>query len=139
MNAQGVDLCSATQVQRDAHMKRDFGSAGFRESRKTLRLDRAIDRFDGELARRGCTKRSRADYRRKLAALCDLLPDASVTDVTEDDCRAHLDRWRDRHPNTMRHSISVLSFFGWLYEVDEIPRNPRDRIKPPRRLPTIST
>jgi integrase len=34
----------------------------------------------------------------------------------------------------MRHSISVLkSFFGWLYEVDEIPRNPMDRIKPPRR------
>jgi site-specific recombinase XerD len=40
-----------------------------------------------------------------------------VKDVTEDDCRAYLDRWRDRHPNTMRHSISVLkSFFGWLYE-----------------------
>ena len=34
----------------------------------------------------------------------------------------------------MRHSISVLkSFFGWLYEIDEIPRNPMDRIKPPRR------
>jgi len=39
-----------------------------------LRLDRAIDRFDGELARRGCTKVSRADYFRKLAPLCDLLP-----------------------------------------------------------------
>ena len=57
-----------------------------------------------------------------------------MLDVTEDDCRAYLDRWRDRHPNTMRHSISVLkSFFGWLYEIDEIPRNPMDRIKPPRR------
>jgi integrase/recombinase XerD len=99
-----------------------------------VRLDRAIDRFDGELARRGCTKRSRADYRRKLTPLCDLLPDASVLDVTEDDCRAHLDRWRDRHPNTMRHSVSVLkSLFGWLYEIDAIPRNPMDRIKPPRR------
>ncbi len=103
-------------------------------SKPPLRLDRAIDRFDGELARRGCTKRSRDDYFRKLAPLCDLLPDATVTDVTEDDCRAYLDRWRDRHPNTMRHSISVLkSFFGWLYEIDEIPRNPMDRIKPPRR------
>lgn len=99
-----------------------------------MRLDRAIDRFDGELARRGCTKVSRADYFRKIAPLCDLPPDAAVTEVTEDDCRAHLDRWRDRHPNTMRHSISVLrSFFGWLYEAGEIPRSPMDRIKPPRR------
>jgi integrase len=99
-----------------------------------VRLDRAIDRFDGELARRGCAKRSRADYFRKLAPLCDLLPDAAVSDVTEDDCRAHLDRWRDRHPNTMRHSVSVMkSFFGWLYEVGASERNPMDRIKPPRR------
>lgn len=50
----------------------------------------AVDRFDGELVRRGCAKRSRYDYFRKLAPLCDLLPDAAVTDVTEDDCRAHL-------------------------------------------------
>ena len=80
------------------------------------------------------TRRKLTDYFRKLAPLCDLLPDASVTDVTEDDCRAHLDRWRDRHPNTMRHSVSVMkSFFGWLYEVGTIERNPMDRIKPPRR------
>jgi len=99
-----------------------------------MRLDRAIDRFDGELARRGCSKRSRDDYFRKLAHLCELLPDADVASVTEDDCRAYLDRWRDRHPNTMRHSISVLkSFFGWLYEVGLIERNPAERIKPPRR------
>lgn len=38
-----------------------------------MRLDRAIDRFDGELARRGCSKRSRSDYFRKLASLCELL------------------------------------------------------------------
>jgi integrase len=99
-----------------------------------VRIDRAIDRFDGELARRGCSRRSRLDYFRKLNVLCELLPDADVDAVTEDDCRAHLDRWRDRHPNTMRHSISVLkSFFGWLYDVGEIASNPMDRIKPPRR------
>jgi integrase len=116
-------------------MRRDPANPEAYEPRKrALRLDRAIDRFDGELARRGCSKRSRADYFRKLAPLCDLLPDASVADVTEDACRAYLDRWRDRHPNTMRHSVSVMkSFFGWLYEVGEIERNPMDRIKPPRR------
>ena len=63
--------------------------------RRPLSLDRAVDRFDGELLA-GCTKVSRADYFRKLAPLCDLLTDATVLDVTEDDCRAHLDHWRDR-------------------------------------------
>jgi integrase len=99
-----------------------------------MRLDRAIDRFDRELAGRGCARRSRSDYFRKLSPLCELLPDADITSVTEEHCRVHLDRWRDRHPNTMRHSISVLkSFFGWLYEAGEIMSNPMERIKPPRR------
>ena len=94
-----------------------------------MRLDRALDQFDSELALRGCVKRSRSDYFRKLSPLCGFLPDADVASVTEGDCRAYLDRWRDKHPNTMRHSISVLkSFFGWLYDVGEIGSNPMERI-----------
>jgi site-specific recombinase XerD len=88
-----------------------------------VRLDRAIDRFIGELARRGCTQTTRADYRRKLEPLCDRLPDADAADVSADDCRAYLDRWADKAPGTIAHSVSVLnSFFGWLYEIEEIPR-----------------
>jgi integrase len=99
-----------------------------------VRLDRAIDRYIGELARRSCSPVTRNDYFRKLAPLCDLLPDADAGDVTEDDCRRYLDRWRDRSPGTIAHSVSVLNgFFGWLYETDQIPRNPMERIKRPRK------
>ena len=82
-----------------------------------MRLDRAIDRYIGELARRSCSARTRNDYFRKLAPLCDRVPDSDARDVTEDDCRAYLDRWRDRSAGTLAHSVSVLNgFFGWLHE-----------------------
>ena len=44
---------------------------------------RALDRFLGELARRGYSARTRDDYFRKLCLLCDGLDDeASIADVT---------------------------------------------------------
>lgn len=99
-----------------------------------MRLDRAIDRYLGELARRGRAKQTREDYFRKLAPLCDALRDVDVRDVTDDDCRAYLDRWRDKAPGTIAHSVSVLNgFFGWLYETDTVPRNPMEKIHRPRK------
>ena len=54
--------------------------------------------------------------------------------VTDDDCRAYLDRWSSASAGTMAHSVSVLNgFFAWLYENRRIERNPMERIKRPRR------
>jgi hypothetical protein len=64
-----------------------------------LRLDRAIDLYLGELARKGHSPRTRDDYSRKLAPLCDGDVDPpDVTAITANRCRGHLDRWLDRAP-----------------------------------------
>lgn len=103
-----------------------------------MRLDRAIDRYLGELARRGYSPRTRVDYQRKLTPMCgptDLVEVRDVTEVTTDDCRRHLDRWNDSKANTRYHSWAVLSgFFGWLYRSGEIETNPMARIEAPKRV-----
>jgi integrase/recombinase XerD len=99
-----------------------------------MKLARATDQFIGELARRGYSKRTLDDYWRKLDGLCDLTPEAEVSEITAEDCRAYLDRWRSASPGTIAHSVSVLnSFFGWLYDERVIERNPMERIKRPRK------
>ena len=106
-----------------------------------MRLDRAIDRYLGDLARQGCSPRTLNDYRSKLEPMCgsDAAVDPpDVRNVTADDCRRHLDRWNGRAPGTMYHSWSVLSgFFKWLYRTDEIDVNPMAKIEPPKRHSSI--
>jgi integrase len=102
-----------------------------------MRLDRAIDVFLGELARKGYSSRTREDYWRKLLPLCGAsgVEAPHLDDVGETDCREHLDRWRDGAPGTRYHSWAVLrSFFGWLYRAGLIEANPMARIEPPKRL-----
>jgi integrase len=102
-----------------------------------LRLDRAIDRYVGDLARQGKSARTLDDYRRKLTLLCgpkEITDPPDVTTVSSDDCRAHLDRWRDSAPGTRYHSWSVLSgFFKWLYRAEMIDENPMLRVEAPKR------
>ena len=46
-------------------------------------------------------------------------PDAAL--LTANDCRAHLDAWRESAPGTRYHAWAVLSgFFKWLYRADLI-------------------
>jgi integrase len=100
-----------------------------------VRLDRAIDLFEGEQARKGRSPRTREDYFRKLVLLCPKEGDCPpVGDVTADDCRGLLDRWRDSAPGTRYHSWAVLSsFFGWLYRAGVVDVNPMARVEPPMR------
>ena len=97
--------------------------------------DRAIDFFQGEQARKGRAGRTRDDYFRKLVLLCPKEGDCPpVRDVSSNDCRRVLDRWRDSAPGTRYHSWAVLSsFFGWLYRAGVIDVNPMARIEPPSR------
>jgi len=108
------------------------GSAG------AMRLDRAIDRYLGDLSRRGYSRRTRDSYFRKLSKLYDRYPvgsDLAVEDVTEDDCRALLDTWNEAAPATRYHSWAVLSgFFQWAYRHGLVEGNPMARIEAPKRL-----
>jgi site-specific recombinase XerD len=100
-------------------------------------VGRAIDRFLGELARRGYSARTRDDYFRKLCLLCEQLPndEPQIQSVTPDDCRGFLDRWREHKPGTRYHSWAVLSsFFRWLYQTGAVESNPMARIEAPKRL-----
>jgi integrase len=103
-----------------------------------LNLDRAIDRYLGELARAGRQQSTRFSYQRYLFKLAKQVersrPDATVRDVTTDDCRAFLDNWVNGSPSTVCSIHSALTgFFGWLYLESAIDSNPMARIRRPRR------
>ncbi|HVU77357.1 MAG TPA: tyrosine-type recombinase/integrase [Gaiellaceae bacterium] len=104
-----------------------------------MRLDRAIDRYLGDLARQGKSNRTLKTYAFRLMPLCGAKEVAEVRDVravTTNECRAYLDNWRDAAPGTRYHAWAVMSgFFKWLYRAEEIDINPMARIEPPRRLP----
>src|SRR4051812_29505182 len=89
--------------------RRPGGGRSRRDRRETRR---AIDRYLGDLARQGKSKRTLDDYYRKLVPMCGPADGADAPElalITPDDCRAHLDRWRDAAPGTRYHSWAVLS------------------------------
>jgi integrase/recombinase XerD len=98
-----------------------------------MRLDRALDRFDGDMARRNCSRRSRDDYYRTLCRLFLFVPrDPVVVDVTPDALRECLDTWAKRKPNT-RYKVDAIfrKFCGWLVEQELLDRDPMQRIPRP--------
>jgi integrase len=99
------------------------------------RLDRALDRFIGDMARRNFTPRSRDAYYRHLSRLFDHLPaDATVAHVTPDAIRTCLDGWADASAST-RYKVDSMfrAFSRWLYVNELADRNPMDRIPRPKR------
>jgi integrase len=102
---------------------------------RSLRLDRALDRFIGDMARRDNTARSRDAYFRHLAQLLDQLPaDATVAHVTPDAIRTCLDGWANTSAST-RYKVDSMfrAFSRWLYVNELLDRNPMDRIPRPKR------
>jgi integrase/recombinase XerC len=103
-----------------------------------VRLSRASDYWIGELARGGVTESSRLSYERYLHKFVAHVErsklDASVRDVTANDCRAFLDNWISKSPSTVATIHSILNgLFTWLYREGEIDDNPMARIARPRR------
>ncbi len=79
-----------------------------RAGRDAVRLDRALDRFIGDMARRNCSSRSRDDYFGMLCRLFMHLPaDALTSDLTLDVLRDCLDEWSARQPNT-RYKVDAI-------------------------------
>jgi integrase len=105
--------------------------------RRTVRLDRAIDLYLGDLARQGKSKHTLFTYRNRLTPLCgpkSVVEPPDTSALTANDCRTHLDTWRDSAPGTRYHAWAILSgFFKWLYRAELISENPMARIEAPRR------
>ena len=101
-----------------------------------MRLDRALDRFDGDMARRNCARRSRDDYFWHLRRLFEHLPkeDPRTDDLTQDVIRDCLDEWANATPST-RYKVDAIfrSFCKWLYFNDLVERNPMDKLPRPKR------
>jgi integrase len=100
-----------------------------------MRLDRALDRFDGDMARRNCSRRSRNDYFWHLRRLFEHVPDDPQTsDVTPDAICECLDEWANASATT-RYKVDAMfrSFSKWLYFNDLAERNPMDKLPRPKR------
>jgi integrase/recombinase XerD len=117
-------------MTRDSDTRGNFDSAA-----GSVRLDRALDRFIGDMARRNFTPRSRDAYYRHLSRLLDgLSADATVAHVTPDAIRTCLDGWADASAST-RYKVDSMfrAFSRWLYVNELADRNPMDRIPRPKR------
>jgi integrase/recombinase XerD len=99
-----------------------------------VRIERAIDLYIAELARRGRQPSTRRGYQRLLFDFCDLVRERDVSEITSLDCRRFLDRWTDKAASTLASVVSLLSgFFEFLEEEGFVEHNPMRRIKRPRR------
>jgi site-specific recombinase XerD len=85
------------------------------------------------------TPRSLDSYRRILWKLASDFPEARLEDLTTQDLRVFLGRWRDRSASTRSNVVSVLhSFFSWAEAEDMIDADPSRKIRrPPKRKPDI--
>ena len=106
--------------------------------RPMLTINDAIDLFDGDMARRGLTDKTRITYRGILYELADTFPNRwDVAKLTTDDTVRFLDQRGKKHARgTRAHAECVLnSFFRCLVRRGKIKQNPVDRLQRTRRLP----
>ena len=109
-------------------------------ARRYLPLGAAIDLYVGELARRGRSAETRRTYERVLFLLADRYGESTIAEITADDCRRFLDRWRDAAPSTLALHVSVLNgFFGFLRDEGRIDARWSGCAGRPRSGPRIST
>jgi site-specific recombinase XerD len=79
-----------------------------------VRVERAVDAFlDWRQLERDATPRSVDSYRRILWKLAADFPEARIDELTTQDLRSFLGRWRDRSASTRSNVISVLLLL-WL-------------------------
>jgi len=103
--------------------------------RPMLTVDDAVDRYLGDLARRGKSDRTRDTYGRTLDDFCGSLPRHwDVAKIGADDVRRFLDRYNRNAAAYRAQKDSILrGFFHWLYVNEQIKRSPMDRMLPPKR------
>jgi integrase/recombinase XerD len=105
-------------------------------------LARAVDLYIGELARRNCSRATRATYERLLFKFVDCYEDRRPNEIAPDDCRAFLDsllrgsaaRGKERSASTIALDVSVLAgFFRFCEDEGWVSETPMKRIRRPRR------
>jgi site-specific recombinase XerD len=105
-----------------------------------VRIERAIDAFlDWRRLERDATPRSVDSYWRILWKLAQDYPEIELAQITTEDLRKFLSRWRDASASTRSNVISVLhSFFDWALVEDliEVDRSAKIR-RPPKRRPDV--
>src|SRR5207247_10939285 len=96
-------------------------------------VSEAIDRYEGELARRGCAPATRRKYCQEvLYHFADDLGRTSLPEITTDDCRRFLDQWTNHKTSTLALHVSILrGFFDFCHEEGWVEANPMDPIKRP--------
>jgi site-specific recombinase XerD len=105
-----------------------------------MRVERAIDAFlDWRQLERDATARSLDSYRRILWKLATDFPETDLNELTTQDLRSFLGRWRDRSASTRSNVVSVLhSFFAWAESEDILEHDPSRKIRrPPKRKPDV--
>jgi integrase len=103
--------------------------------RPMITVDDAIDFFDGQLARRGRSEKTRTNYRRILWKFADRFPNHwDISKVEEDDCNTFLDQWANRSLGTQGQVYAAVNgMFDCLYRTRKIKHNPMEFIDPPQR------
>ena len=100
-----------------------------------MNLNRAIDLYIGDLARRGRQKSTRTSYQRLLFDLADLMPrDCDTRELQLEDYEKFLDRWVDQSPSTLASSVSLAKGFStFLHERGYADTDVAHPLKRPRR------
>lgn len=98
-------------------------------------LGYSIDRYIGELSRRGYAPKTTIRYRTILNELADTLPrEWALEDITPDQTREFLDRRAHLSKATQAMYVSVLrGFFTYAHQEGLVKHNPMDRIRRPKR------
>ena len=106
------------------------------DNRRMNNLRYAVDAYDGDLARRKCSKQTRSKYGLILGQLIDFLGRSkeNPSEITREDCQRFLDQWRDSSSSTMALHHSILNgFFRFLVRETALEVNPMANIGRPRR------
>lgn len=105
--------------------------------RKKLTLGEAIQRYRGEMKRRGYTANSQNRYGRELQRFAEFVGDTTIVgDINQDMCREFMDRFDNHEPSTVALENTILSgFFAWLVDDDVIPVSPMAKVKRPKVPP----
>jgi site-specific recombinase XerD len=91
-----------------------------------VKIERAIDAFlDWRRIERDATPRSIDSYWRILSKLAADYPEVLVHELSTEDRRRFLNRWRAKSAATRSNVISVLdSFFAWAESEDLVNHDP---------------
>lgn len=100
-------------------------------------MDESVERYLAELAtQRRASPHTLSAYRRDLARLCALVPGAVPSGLTSVQLRKGLMQLHaaDLAPRSIARILSGWrSYYAWLARRGEIPRNPADGLKAPKR------